>query len=62
MEMKNKRTVEVFSAGCPVCEETVQLVKGLACPSCEVIVREMHDTDNAARAKALGIHRMGCGY
>jgi hypothetical protein len=31
-----KREVEVFTAGCPLCEETVNLVKSLACPNCEL--------------------------
>ncbi len=31
-----KNLVEVFTAGCPLCDETVKLVKNLACFSCEV--------------------------
>src|SRR5262245_4132950 len=31
-----KRKVEVFSAGCPACVETIELVKRVACPSCEI--------------------------
>ncbi len=31
-----KRQIEVFSAGCPVCEEAIDLIKAIACPSCEV--------------------------
>ncbi len=38
-----KRRVEVFTAGCPVCEETVNLVKSLACPSCEVQVYDLRE-------------------
>ncbi len=53
-----KRTVEVFSAGCPACEETINLVNGIACPSCEVSVLDMHDPDIAKRAKSLGIKRV----
>jgi len=34
--MNNKRRIEIFSAGCPVCDETVALVKQTACPSCKV--------------------------
>ena len=47
----SKRTVEVFIAGCPVCDDTVQLVKSLACPSCDVQVLDIR-TDKAAQAKA----------
>lgn len=50
-----KRVVEVFSAGCPTCEETITLVKRLACPSCEVSVRDMNDAGVAQKAKQLGV-------
>jgi glutaredoxin len=53
--MKDKRKIEIFSAGCPVCEETVAMVKGNACPSCEVSVLDMKDPSVADRAKNLGI-------
>ena len=53
--MSNKRILEVFSAGCPTCEETVALVNRVACPSCEVIVLDMKDPAVASRAKSLGI-------
>lgn len=38
MENSNKRKIEVFTAGCPVCEPVVAMVKSMACSSCEVIV------------------------
>ena len=53
--MAKKRTVEVFSAGCAVCEETIELVNRLACPSCDVSILDMHDSAVAARAKTLGV-------
>ncbi len=53
--MTDKRKIEVFSAGCPVCDETVKLVNSVACPSCEVTVLDMKTSDVAERAKALGI-------
>ena len=53
--METKRTIEIFSAGCAVCEETVTLVKQIACPSCDVTVLDMHDPEVARRAKQLGI-------
>ncbi|GAC1425572.1 MAG: hypothetical protein NVS1B13_18360 [Flavisolibacter sp.] len=39
--MENKRIIEVFTAGCNVCEPTVEMVKGLACSSCEVIIYDL---------------------
>jgi glutaredoxin len=53
--MADKRKVEIFSAGCPACEEAIQLVQKLACPSCEVSVLDMNDIEVARRAKALGV-------
>lgn len=53
--MADRRKVEVFSAGCGVCEETVSLVKRIACDSCEVSVLDMREDQIAARAKRLGI-------
>jgi glutaredoxin 3 len=34
--MSAKRKVEVFSPGCAPCDETVALVRKMACSSCEV--------------------------
>ena len=50
-----KRRIEIFSAGCPACEETVNLVNSVACPSCEVSVLDMKDSKVAGRAKSLGV-------
>ncbi|GMT47623.1 MAG: hypothetical protein IEMM0007_1189 [bacterium] len=32
--MSAKHKTEVFTAGCPVCEETVEMVNRISCPSC----------------------------
>lgn len=53
--MSAKRKIEIFSAGCTVCEETVNLVRRDACPSCEVLVLDMKDINVASRSKNLGI-------
>lgn len=53
--MTIKRKVEVFSAGCPVCEDVIALVQRIACPSCGVEVHNMNDIEVVKRAKALGI-------
>ena len=54
--MDAKRKIQVFSAGCPACEEVIALVNGVACPSCEVQVLDMRQPEVAAQAKAYGIH------
>ncbi len=53
--MAEKRVVEIFSAGCGVCEEAVSLVRRLACASCDVQVLDMNDASVASRARELGI-------
>ncbi len=54
-----KRTVEIFSAGCPLCREAVARVRAIACPSCEVSVWDLDDSGTGAanlrRAQAYGI-------
>jgi hypothetical protein len=49
-----KRQVEVFTAGCPVCEPAVQMVKDLACPDCEVTVHDLRET-GVEKAREHGI-------
>ena len=53
--MAKTRTIQVFSAGCPECEEPVALVHRSACPSCEVSILDMHDAAVAERARQLGV-------
>ncbi len=53
--MATKRKVEVFSAGCPACQDVVALVQQVACPSCEVSVLDMNDPNISSRAKSLGV-------
>ena len=53
--MTKKRTVEIFVAGCPVCEDAINLVNRIACPSCAVTVLDMKDPMVATRAKGRGV-------
>lgn len=52
--MPEKRKIEIFTAGCPVCEDTVKQVREAACPSCEVIVYDLNKgcETNECRDKA----------
>jgi hypothetical protein len=36
-----KRSVEIFTAGCPVCDPVVQMVKDLACDQCEITIYDL---------------------
>ena len=57
--MGKTRKVEVFTAGCHVCDETVKIVKDLACPSCDVTVYDLNakcaTKECVRKAKQYGI-------
>ena len=53
--MTARRKIEVFSAGCALCEDTVEMVQNAACSSCEVIILDMNRPETAARARELGV-------
>lgn len=53
--MATVRKIEVFSAGCAVCEDTIALINRIACPSCEVEILDMHKPDVAKKAQHYGI-------
>ena len=58
----SKRIVEVFTAGCTLCDEAVKLVRELACANCDVQVWDLR-TESVAdegieKAAQYGIHRV----
>lgn len=53
--MTDKRKIEVFSAGCPICDSVVARVREIACASCDVTVLDMNDPEVSDRAKHLGV-------
>ncbi len=53
--MSRKRMVEVFTAGCPLCEEAVTLVQKLSCPSCEVTIFDLREA-GMEKARQYGVH------
>jgi glutaredoxin len=53
--MAATRKIEVFSAGCNVCGDTVALINRIACPSCEVFILDMHKPETAEKARRYGI-------
>lgn len=42
-----KRLIEIFTGNCPLCDETVQLVRELACSNCEVQVYDLREGHQA---------------
>lgn len=58
----SKRNVEVFVAGCPLCDETVKLVKEIACDSCEITVHDLREgcetNECLEKATYYGVNRV----
>lgn len=58
----SKRVVEVFTAGCPLCDETVKLVQELACSNCEVKVWDLREEkateESREKVSQYSIHRV----
>ena len=52
-----KRTVEVFTAGCGFCHDTLRRVRQLACESCDVQVHDLTSEAGMAKARAYGVTR-----
>lgn len=53
--MAATRKIEVFSAGCAICEDIVALINRIACPSCEVEILDMQKPEVARKARAYGV-------
>ncbi len=53
-----RRTIEVFTAGCPICEEAVSAVQRHACPSCEISILDTRNAAAATRARRLGVRSL----
>jgi hypothetical protein len=53
--MATKREIEVFSAGCALCQEVIDVVRQEAGPSSKVTVQNMMDARVLSRAEKFGI-------
>ncbi len=58
--MTERREVEVFTAGCSLCDETVQLVllHSVDDPTCSVTVLHMADESTQKKARQYGVTRV----
>lgn len=56
--MATKRAVEVFTAGCTVCDEAVQAIRKIACDSCDVQIQDMRTDAVKTKARKYGIKRV----
>ena len=53
--MPTKKKIEIFSAGCSTCNETIELVKRIVGSSHEVVIHDMHKSEVASKAKHQGV-------
>jgi hypothetical protein len=53
--MAAKRKVEVFTAGCAVCQGVVEMVNELACPNCDVTIYNLNRNGGVDEAKVYGV-------
>ncbi|MFU8813053.1 MAG: thioredoxin family protein [Balneolaceae bacterium] len=53
-----KRQIEIFTAGCPVCEPVVELVKETACESCEITIHNLSETSGDDKISQYNIQTL----
>jgi glutaredoxin 3 len=53
-----KRRIEIFSGGCLVCEDTINLIREAACISCDIQVLDAKDPEVVSFARSLGVRRV----
>jgi glutaredoxin 3 len=58
MAQSQRRKIEIFSAGCSTCHETVDLVRRIAGANHDIEIHDMHHAHFAARAKQHGIRSL----
>lgn len=57
--MPENHRIEIFTAGCPICQKTVaELASAPPCRDCETIIVETQDPAGAERARELGVKRL----
>jgi glutaredoxin 3 len=55
---RHRKKIEIFSAGCSICNGMVELVKLIAGSAHDVEIRDMHQAETAERARQLDIQRL----
>jgi hypothetical protein len=56
--MAQKHKIEIFSAGCATCTETIDMVRKIAGSDHEVQIHDMHQEGIASRAKQHGVRSL----
>ncbi len=53
-----RRTIEIFSAGCSICETTIQMVRQVAGSGHDIQIRNVQQREAAERAGTLGVRTL----
>lgn len=53
--MMDRRKIEIYSAGCPLCDGAASAIEEIAAPAHDVAVLNLNDAAVASRARALGV-------
>ena len=53
--MTNKRKIEIYSAGCSICNNVIEQMREAACKSCDIIIRDMMLPEVQRSAADIGI-------
>jgi len=54
----DQRHIEIFVAGCPLCETAVATVQRLACEDCTITVQDLKEEAASRRAAELGVRSL----
>jgi len=56
--MAQKHKIEIFSAGCATCKETIDMVRKIAGPDHDLQIHDMHQEGIATRAQQHGVRSL----
>jgi len=56
--MNPKHKIEIFSAGCATCKETIEMVRKIAGADHEIQIHDMHQHEIASRVKQHGVRSL----
>ena len=53
--MTRQRKIEIYSAGCSICDDVISRIREASCKSCDIFIRDMMQAEVQSSANALGI-------
>lgn len=56
--MAGKRKIEIYSAGCSICQDAIDQVRAAACNSCDIEIQDMTLPEVQRGAAELGIRSL----